>query len=95
MTTKPRRGSYRENPRPGRVRAGWPVRYTLLGAVGVVLALAITYGLLAAGPRSSGPQPPEALAEEAPDIVLATVDGEFQLSEHRGHVVLLYFSFPG
>lgn len=67
----------------------------LLGAVGVIFTLAITYGLLAAGPRNSGPQPPEAQADEAPDIVLATVDGEFHLSEHRGHVVVLYFSFPG
>jgi hypothetical protein len=31
----------------------------------------------------------------APDLTLATLDGGFRLSEQRGKVVLLYFSFPG
>ena len=34
-------------------------------------------------------------AELAPDMTLATLDGEFKLSENRGDIVLLYFSFPG
>ena len=33
--------------------------------------------------------------ELAPDIALATADGAFRLSDHRGEVSLLYFSFPG
>ena len=31
----------------------------------------------------------------APDILLATADGAFRLSDQRGKVSLLYFSFPG
>ncbi len=42
----------------------------------------------------SGPQAATG-GELAPDMVLATTDGEFQLSEQRGQVSLLYFSFPG
>ncbi len=33
--------------------------------------------------------------ESAPDITVATTNGEFTLSQHRGKVVALYFSFPG
>ena len=42
----------------------------------------------------SSPQLPVG-GELAPDIALATADGAFQLSDHRGEVSLLYFSFPG
>ena len=34
-------------------------------------------------------------AEPAPDVTLATLDGDFRLSENRGEVLLLYFAFPG
>lgn len=45
-------------------------------------------------------QPQAAAAEEtsadlAPDLTLATLDGEFQLSQKRGNVVILYFTFVG
>ncbi len=36
-----------------------------------------------------------AAAEPAPDITLNTANGEFRLSQQRGKVLLLYFSFPG
>ena len=49
----------------------------------VVLSLALSSPQLPAG------------GELAPDITLATADGVFQLSDHRGEVSLLYFSFPG
>ena len=42
----------------------------------------------------SSPQLPVG-GELAPDIALATADGAFRLSDHRGEVSLLYFSFPG
>ena len=46
----------------------------------------------------SGPQVRESelgLANPAPDMTLATLSGEFQLSENKGEVLVLYFSFPG
>jgi hypothetical protein len=37
----------------------------------------------------------EAAAEPAPDITLATLQGDFRLSQKRGSVAVLYFSFVG
>ena len=37
----------------------------------------------------------EASADLAPDVTLATFQGDLQLSRERGKVVVLYFSFPG
>lgn len=39
--------------------------------------------------------PARAGKTQAPDITLATAEGEFRLSQQRGKVLLLYFSFPG
>ena len=39
--------------------------------------------------------PHPADGERAPDLVLSTTTGELRLSEQRGKVLLLYFSFPG
>lgn len=36
-----------------------------------------------------------AVSERAPDLVLATLDGRFRLSDQTGKVTVLYFSFPG
>ncbi|MFQ5860301.1 MAG: hypothetical protein ACE5IG_01965 [Dehalococcoidia bacterium] len=49
------------------------------------------YSLFAAGLLGGS----TASGEPAPDVTLATADGPFQLSEQRGDVVVLYFSFPG
>ncbi|MFQ5852500.1 MAG: hypothetical protein ACE5JU_18215 [Candidatus Binatia bacterium] len=38
---------------------------------------------------------PAAVGEPAPDVTLNTANGEFRLSQQRGKVLLLYFSFPG
>ena len=35
------------------------------------------------------------VAEPAPDITLTTQQGEYRLSEQKGEVVALYFSFVG
>ena len=62
---------------------------------GLVAALALLVGLAFA---LSGPQARESelgLSNPAPDMTLATLSGEFQLSENRGEVLVLYFSFPG
>ena len=47
---------------------------------------------VAAVPASASPAK---VVETAPDITLVASDGQFLLSELRGKVVLLYFSFPG
>ena len=70
----------------------WFVGGGIAGAIALLPAL--TFGL-------SGPERPEitsqelGLAQSAPDVTLTTLDGSFQLSENRGEVLLLYFSFPG
>lgn len=60
------------------------------GSVALVAAL-LTYGVFATdllGPAAG-------IRGPAPDIILNTADGEFHLSEQKGSVVVLYFSFPG
>ncbi len=58
------------------------------GVAGAVALLVVLTSAL------SGPEPATG-RELAPDMVLATANGEFQLSDQRGKVSLLYFSFPG
>ena len=61
------------------------------GAGAIALLLVLTYAF-------SGPPARESeigLANAAPAITLATKDGDFRVSEQRGEVLLLYFSFPG
>ena len=70
----------------------WFIGGGIAGAI--ALLVAVTFAL-------SGPARPEVtgeelgLAEAAPDMTLTTLDGDFRLSENRGEVLLLYFSFPG
>jgi len=60
------------------------------GSVALLLGL-VAYGLVATGlPGGS-----KAAGGLAPDVRLNTADGEFRLSQQRGKVVVLYFSFPG
>ncbi len=76
----------------------WKWWFTGGGVAGLIALLAaLTFAL-------SGPEATERMAdagaarvsaETAPDVTLATLDGEFRLSENRGEVLLLYFSFPG
>ena len=58
------------------------------GVAGAIALLAVLSFAL------STPQIPVG-RELAPDIALATADGAFRLSDRRGEVSLLYFSFPG
>ena len=58
------------------------------GVAGAIALLVVLSSAL------SSPQLPVG-GELAPDIALATADGAFRLSDHRGEVSLLYFSFPG
>ncbi len=68
------------------------------GVLGLVLVIAVSgifvSGLLG-GSRKGDVTAGSPTAALAPDIALTTVDGDFLLSEQRGRVTLLYFSFPG
>ena len=59
----------------------------LLLVLAVVVSVVLVSGLL----RGSG------LAKHilAPDITVATTEGDFSISEQRGSVIVLYYSFPG
>ena len=62
---------------------------------GLTVAVALLIGLTFA---FSGPETQESeigLTNPAPDMTLATLSGDFQLSENQGEVLVLYFSFPG
>ena len=69
--------------------------WLLLTGGGALALGVILYSLFASGILGSGSAPEKVSADVAPDITLATADGEFRLSEQRGEVLLLYFSFPG
>lgn len=68
----------------GRGKPWWLV------AAGV---LAVVIGVFGFSSSRLGSQ--EAAAELAPDITLTTLQGDYRLSEQRGEVVVLYFSFVG
>ena len=82
------KGQNRNHPNP------WWTRRLLLvaGALGLVLGIA-AYTIFSAG--SLGVRPAENGGRLMADVTLATLDGEFRLSQYRGKVVALYFSFPG
>ena len=69
-------------------------RLIWVGVLGLVLVVVVS-GLLAATSRLGSPEGRSLSAEPAANITLATEAGDFQLSDLRGQVVLLYFSFPG
>ncbi len=99
MTARPRRqrgtdrdglpGKGGKNQRAKSSRA--KRRHFLWAGSLVFIAAIVAYGLFATdllgGSRAAGEPPPE--------VTLNTVDGEFRLSQERGKVLLLYFSFPG
>ena len=59
------------------------------GGIAGAVALLVVFTSVLSGPEiTTGGEP-------APDMVLDTANGEFQLSDQRGEVSLLYFSFPG
>ncbi len=68
----------------GRQRQWWLV------AAGAVLVIALALVLSAGQPGSQ-----EAAADLAPDLTLTTLQGDFRLSEKRGDILALYFSFVG
>ena len=71
-------------------------RRRLMWAVVASLVVAIaTVSLIASSLLTNSGTESTASYELAPDIAVATAAGNFQLSDHRGKVVVLYFSFPG
>ncbi len=69
-------------------------RLIWVGVLGLVLVIVVS-GLFAATSRLASPEGGSVSAEPAADITLAAEAGDFQLSDLRGQVVLLYFSFTG
>ena len=66
--------------------------WSIVATLGLVTG---AFSLFASGLLTSSGTEPTASYELAPDIAVATAAGNFQLSDHRGEVVVLYFSFPG
>ncbi len=83
-----RRQATRERSSSIRKRLIW------VGVLGLVLVMVVS-GLFAATSRLGSPEGESVSAEPAANIILANEAGDFQLSDLRGQVVLLYFSFPG
>lgn len=71
--------SYRTGARPVRV-GGAAIAASLL-------ACALLLGVAFAAAQGTG--------VPAPDVTLRTANGEWRLSQQRGKVVVLFFSFPG
>ena len=81
----PQRGRGAPARGPWQRRKGWFIGGGVAGAVALLVALT---SILSGPEITTGGEP-------APDMVLATADGAFRLSDRRGEVSLLYFSFPG
>lgn len=77
------------DPTTGRAEKPW---LWITGGVITVIVVALAYSLFArdlvGGDATSN-------AYLAPDLTLATADGQVRLSDLRGQPLLLYFSFPG
>ncbi len=68
-------------------------RRVLWGVVGV-LGVFVAW-LVISNPLPSSSKNVQVAAEPAPDITLMTKQGDYRLSEQKGEVVALYFSFVG
>ncbi len=66
-------------------------RFLWMGGLVFVLAVVVSVVLASGLLQGSG----QAKGDLAPDITLATTEGDFRISEQRGSVVVLYYSFPG
>ncbi|MBI4197776.1 MAG: hypothetical protein HY533_01535 [Chloroflexi bacterium] len=76
---------------PQRKRSLWSQGrwWFIAGGGAAAIAILFVLSLSLSGSKTSEP------GIAAPDVMLATLDGELQLSEQKGNVLLLYFSFPG
>ena len=70
-----------------RIRKKWlRVAFASLAVTGAILVLWI-FMFSKSSDTPTGPM--------APDFTLPTVDGSFTLSDHKGDVVVLFYSMPG
>ena len=76
-------------------RRWWFIVGGVAGAMALLAALTFALSGPEATERTVDVGPAPVSAELAADMTLATLDGDFRLSENRGEVMLLYFSFPG
>jgi hypothetical protein len=65
-------------------------RLVWAGRLALIVGL-LAYGLFATGAGGAA----QAAGQPAPDVSVSTANGEFRLSQQRGKVLVLYFSFPG
>ncbi len=83
------------NPkRLAKAKSGFIRRRLMWAVVAALVLVTGAFSLFLSG-LLTGSGTESATKEPAPDIVLATAAGNFQLSDQRGKVVVLYFSFPG
>ena len=66
------------------------VLWAVVGALGIFVAW-----LVISNPLPSTSDSVQVSAEPAPDITLMTKQGDYRLSDQKGEVVALYFSFVG
>ncbi len=86
MTSKAKRSRAPQRRRSLWSRGKW---WFITSAVAAAIALLFVLSTSLSGSKTSEP------GITAPDVTLATLDGEFRLSDQQGDVLLLYFSFPG
>ncbi len=86
MNSKAKRSKAQQHRRSVWIRGKW---WFLTGGVAAAIAILVVLSTSLSGSKTSDP------GIAAPDVTLATLDGEFQLSDQQGNVLLLYFSFPG
>ncbi|OGA45479.1 MAG: hypothetical protein A3G24_10515 [Betaproteobacteria bacterium RIFCSPLOWO2_12_FULL_62_13] len=68
------------------VRTGHTLR--TVAAVFIGLALSGVFTTLPAGAASTA-------GEAVPNVTLSTSNGDFRLSQQKGRVLILFFTFPG
>ena len=67
----------------------WSKRAFLAGAIALIglVGYGVFKGVPGTAARSAG--------EAAPDVTLNTANGDFRLSQKKGRVLVLFFTFPG
>lgn len=76
--------------RPARRLGPKSRRLVWAGSLTFIVGL-LAYGLFATDVGGAA----QAAGQPAPDVSMSTANGEFRLSQQRGKVLVLYFSFPG